>query len=87
MEPNIEVYYKKDEEKRKDCSCLWIILSLVAVALSFFVGVLIATLTGIVATIGIGGIIALIVILVILLLIAIMNVICCKKNGKKKYCY
>ena len=86
MEPNIEVYYKKDEEKRKDCSCLWIILSLIAVALSFFVGVLITALTGIVATIGIGGIIALIVILVILLIISIINVICCKKNDKKKYC-
>ena len=86
MEPNIEVFCKKDEYKRKDCTCLWIVLSLVAVALSFFVGVLVSALTGIVDTISVGGIIALVVILSILLVIAIINVICCIKNAYKKNC-
>lgn len=87
MDPDIEVYYKKDNCIKKDCSCLWIILSLIAVALSFFVGVLVAALTTIVDTLAVGAIIALIVILAILLIIAIINVICCTmKNDKKKYC-
>ena len=84
MEPHVEIYCKK--EKRKDCSCLWLILAVVAVALAFFVGVLVAALTEIITTLGIGAIITLIVALAVLLVIAIINVICCKKNDKRKDC-
>ena len=63
MESDIEVFYKKDNCRRKDCSSLWIILSIVAITLSFFVGVLVGALTGIIATIGVGGIIAIIILL------------------------
>ena len=84
MESQVEVYYKKD--RKKDCSCLWLILAVVAIALAFFIGVLVAALTGIIATLGIGAIIAIIVALAVLLIIAIINVICCKKDNKKKKC-
>ena len=87
MEPQVEIYCKKEKDRKKDCSCLWLILALVAIALSFFVGVLVAALTGIVATLGIGAIIALIVILAVLLVIAIINVICCLKKDKKNAVY
>ena len=87
MEPHVEVYCKKEERPRKkNCFCLWLIVALVAVALGFFVGVLVAALTGIITTLGIGAIIALVVILAVLLIIAIINVICCKTNDRKKYC-
>lgn len=84
MEPQVEIYCKKD--KKKDCSCLWIILAVIAVALSFFVGALVAALTGFVAILGIGAIAVLIIALVILLIIAIINLICCRKSNKKKCC-
>lgn len=85
MEPQVEIYCKK-ENRRKDCSCLWLILALVAIALSFFVGALVAALTGFVAILGIGAVAVLIIALVVLLIIAIINVICCKKNNKRKDC-
>ena len=86
MEPHVEVYYKKDKEKdrRKDCSCLWLILAVVGIALAFFVGVLVAALTAIITTLGVGAIIALVVILAVLLLVGIIALICCKKDDKKK---
>ncbi len=85
MEPQVEIYCKK-ENRRKDCSCLWLILALVAIALSFFVGALVAALTGFVATLGIGAVAVLIIALAVLFIIAIINVICCKKNNKRKDC-
>lgn len=85
MEPQVEIYCKK-ENKRKDCSCLWLILAIILVALFFFVGVLVAALTGIIATLGIGAIIALVVLLAVLAILAIIGVICCKKNDRKKKC-
>ncbi len=85
MEPQVEIYCKK-ENRRKDCSCLWLILALVAIALSFFVGALVAALTGFVAILGIGAVAVLIIALVVLLIIAIINVICCKKNNKRRDC-
>ena len=85
MEPNVEIYCKK--ENKKDCSCLWLILAVVAIALAFFAGVLVAALTEIIATIGIGAIITLIIALGVLLLITAINVICCnKKNRRKQHC-
>ena len=63
MEPN-EVCYKKEKCKNNDCFCLELIVTIVAIALAFFVGVLVAAVTGIVATLTIGGIIALIVVIV-----------------------
>lgn len=40
MEPEVDIFGKK-ENKKKDCSCLWIITGVVTLALFFFVGVLI----------------------------------------------
>ena len=84
MEPHVEVYYKK--ERKKDCFCLWLIVALVAIALSFFAGVLVAALTAIITTLGVGAIITLIIALAVVLIVAIINVICCKKNDRKKDC-
>ena len=85
MEPHVEIYCKK-ENRRKDCSCLWLILAVVAIALAFFIGVLVAALTAIITTLGIGAIIAIIVALAVLFIIALINVICCKKNDRRKDC-
>lgn len=84
MEPQVEIYCKK--ENKKDCSCLWLILAIVAIALSFFVGALVAALTGFVATLGVGAIVTLIIALAVLLIITIINVICCIKKDRKKHC-
>ena len=86
MEPQVEVYYKKEKETKKDCSCLWVIVAIVAIALAFFVGVLVAALTGIIATLSVGAIIALVIVLAVLLVVSIISVICCKKNDRKKKC-
>lgn len=85
MEPQVEIYCKK-ENKRKDCSCLWLILAVVVFALTFFAGVLVATLTEIVAVLGVGAIIALVIALGVLAVIAIIALICCRKGDKKKKC-
>lgn len=84
MEPNVEIYCKK--ENKKDCSCLWLILAIVAVALAFFVGVLVAGITGIITTIGTGAIITLIIALAVLLVVALINVLCCNKRNKRRDC-
>ena len=84
MEPHVEIYCKKD--RKKDCSCLWIIVALIAIALAFFAGVLVAALTAIITTLGIGAIIALVVIFAVLLVASIIAVICCKKNDRRKDC-
>ena len=84
MEPHVEIYCKKD--RIKDCSCLWIIVALIAIALAFFAGVLVAALTAIITTLGIGAIIALVVIFAVLLVASIIAVICCKKNDRRKDC-
>ena len=49
MEPQVEIYCKK-ENKRRDCSCIWTILAVVVFALTFFAGALVAVLTDLVAT-------------------------------------
>ena len=84
MEPQVEIYCKKEKDRKKDCSCLWLIVALVAIALAFFVGVLVAALTAIIATLGVGAIIVLVIALAVLLVIAIIGAICCKKNDRKK---
>jgi len=84
MEPNVEVYYKKD--CRKNCCCLFLIVGLVAAVLAFFIGVLVAALTGIITTITVGGLIAIVVALAVAFIVSIINAICCKKDDKKKYC-
>lgn len=86
MESQVEVYYKKEKDRKKDCTCLYLIAAIVAVALAFFVGVLVAALTEIIATLGIGAIIALVISLAVLLVIAIIAVLCCKKDDRKKKC-
>ena len=48
MEPQVEIYCKK-ETKKKDCSCLWLIFAVVVFALTFFIGALVAALTDFVA--------------------------------------
>ena len=85
MEPQVEIYCKK-ENKRKDCSCLWIILAVVVYALTFFAGALVATLTDLVAILGIGAIITLLIALGVLAVIALIALICCNKGDKKKKC-
>ena len=84
MEPQVEIYCKK-ECKKKDCSCSWLVLAIVFIVLAFFVGALVAELTGFVATLTTGAVIVLIIALALLAIIAIVNLICCK-NKKKYYC-
>lgn len=84
MEPEVEVYCKKE---KKDCNCLWLITAIIAVVLSFFIGVLVTSLTSIATLLGTGALVALIISLIILLIIAIISLLCCKKNtDKKKKC-
>lgn len=85
MEPQVEIYCKK-ENKKKDCSCLWLIFAVVVFALTFFVGALVAALTDLVAILGVGAIIALIIALGVLAVIALIALICCQKGDKKKKC-
>ena len=85
MEPQVEIYCKK-ENKRKDCSCLWLILAVVVIAITFFAGALVAALTGLIETLGIGAIIALLIALGVLAIVAIIALICCRKTDKKKKC-
>ena len=85
MEPQVEIYCKK-EDKRKDCSCLWLILAVVVIAITFFAGALVAALTGLIETLGIGAIITLIIALGVLAIVAIIALICCRKTDKKKKC-
>lgn len=85
MEPQVEIYCKK-ENKKKDCSCLWLILVVVIFALTFFVGALVAALTGFVTTLGVGAIAVLIIALGVLAIIALIALICCRKSDKKKKC-
>ncbi len=86
MEPQVEIYCKK-ENKKKDCSCLWIVLAIILLALAFFIGALVESLATIVTALGLGAVIVLIIALAILLIISIINLICCKKNNSKKCCY
>ena len=85
MEPQVEIYCKK-ENKRKDCSCLWLILAVVVIAITFFAGALVAALTGLIETLGIGAIITLLIALGVLAIVAIIALICCRKTDKKKKC-
>ena len=85
MEPQVEIYCKK-EDKRKDCSCLWLILAVIVIAITFFAGALVAALTGLIETLGIGAIIALLIALGVLAIVAIIALICCRKTDKKKKC-
>lgn len=84
MEPQVEIYCKKPQ--KKDCLCLWIILAVIAIILSFFLGALVATLGGIISILSLGAVIVLIIVLTILLIINIIALICCRKNNNKKYC-
>lgn len=83
METNVEICYKKD---RKKDYCLYLILGIIAIVLSFFIGVLVAGLTGIFAALGLGAIVALIIALAVLLIVGVIAIICCKKDDKKKFC-
>lgn len=85
MEPQVEIYCKK-ENKRKDCSCLWLILAVIVIAITFFAGALVAALTGLIETLGIGAIITLLIALGVLAIVAIIALICCRKTDKKKKC-
>lgn len=85
MEPQVEIYCKK-EDKRKDCSCLWLILAVIVIAITFFAGALVAALTGLIETLGIGAIITLLIALGVLAIVAIIALICCRKTDKKKKC-
>lgn len=84
MEPEVEIYYKKD--KKKDCTCIYTILFIVAIALVFFIGALVQFLTGFVATLGLGAIVVLIIALALLTIIGLIALFCCKKSGRKGCC-
>ena len=86
MEPNVEIYCRKEKNVKKDCSCLWLIVGIIAVILSFFIGLLVGATTGILGILTVGILVSLVIILVVLLIISIINVICCKKYDKKKNC-
>ena len=81
MEPQVEIYCKK-ETKKKDCSCLWLIFAVVVFALTFFIGALVTALTDFVAILGVGAVISLIITLGILAVISLIALICCKKSDK-----
>lgn len=81
-----EVCCKKERNNKKDCFCLWLIIGIVAVVLSFFIGVLVSALTGIITTLGEGVIIALVIELAVLLVISIIALICYKIGNKKNCC-
>ena len=86
MEPQVEIYCKKD--KRKDCSCIWLILAIVLFVLAFFLGVLISALTAIITTLGLGAIITLVVVFAVLALLTIVFAICCRESrNNKNYCF
>lgn len=85
MEPDVEVYCKKEKCKKNTCSCLNLIAAILAIALSFFVGVLVSAITAIIDTLAIGAIIALVVVFAILLIVTIISIICCKKENNQKY--
>ena len=85
MEPQVEIYCKK-ETKKKDCSCLWLIFAVVVFALTFFIGALVTALTDFVTILGVGAVISLIITLGILAVISLIALICCKKSDKKKKC-
>ncbi len=86
MEPQVEIYCKK-ERKKKDCSCIWIVLTVVTIALAFFAGVLVTALTEIISTLGLGAIIVLLIALGVLFIISLIALICCKSTDRKKCCY
>ncbi len=86
MESEIDIYCK-DHCKKKDCTCLYIITSLIALILFFFIGVLVQSLVGIVAALTLGAVIVLLITLLILLIISLILLFCCKKSNKKKKCY
>ena len=86
MEPNVEIYCRKEKYAKKECSCMWLILGIVTIVLSFFIGLLVAATTAILDTLTVGILIALVVILTVILLLTIITVICCSKNDKKKNC-
>ena len=82
-----EIYCKPERNRKKDCFCSWIFVAVVAIVLSFFIGVLISALTTIITTLTVGSIIALVVAFAVLFILSIIGVICCKKNDDKdKYC-
>ena len=85
MEPEYDIYCKK-ECKKKDCTCLYIITTIISLILFFFIGVLAQSLVGIVAALTIGAVIVLLITLIILLIISLILSWCCKKNNKNKNC-
>lgn len=69
--------------KKAKC-CVDIIICLLTSLITFVAGLLIGALTGLVAALGLGAIIAILSILLILLIIRIITLVCCK--DKKDDC-
>ncbi len=86
MESDIDIYCKNDC-KKKDCTCLYIITALISLILFFFLGVLVQSLVGVVAALTLGAVIVLLITLLILLIISLILLLCCKKGIRKKKCY
>ena len=84
MEPEVDIFCKK-ENKKKDCSCLWIITGVVTLALFFFVGT-ITTIWNLIFGTGVFNTKGFLITLGILFIISLISLFCCKKTNKKKNC-
>ena len=82
MEPQVDICFKREKDKKRRC-CIDLVIFVVAILLAFGIGLVIGALTGLVAFLGTGAIVLFLVTLFILVIIRIIMLICC---GKKKDC-
>ena len=71
--------------KREKC-CIDLIICILSSLITFVAGLLIGALTGLVAALGLGAIIAILSFLVILLIIRIITIVCWKDKKEDCYC-
>ena len=79
------MFEDKKECKKNKC-CVDIVITILAIAFAFIIGVIIGATTGIYETLGIGAFVVLAVILGILIITRIINLICCKDKKDKCCC-
>lgn len=72
--------------KKKEKNCAYIIIGILVALITFVAGILIGTLTGLFAALGLGAFIAILAILIILLIIQIIMKFCCKKEEYDDCC-
>ena len=78
MEPQVDICFKREKNKRR--CCIDLVIFVISILLAFGIGVIIGALTGLVTFLGIGAIVLFLVTLLILLIIRIIMLICCKKK-------